>query len=254
MHDRFSLTGRKALITGASSGLGAHFARVLAGAGADVALAARRVDACRDLAASLATHGRAAVAVAMDVAESASVAAGVDAATEALGGLDILINNAGIAATTPLLEVGEAEWDRVLDTNLKGAFLTGQAAARRMQAGGGGAIVNVASILGLRIMPQVAAYATSKAGLVQLTRVMALEWARHNIRVNALCPGYVETDINRDFFRSEASAALVRRIPMRRIAQADDLDGALLLLCSDAGRYLTGVALPVDGGHTISSL
>jgi NAD(P)-dependent dehydrogenase (short-subunit alcohol dehydrogenase family) len=233
--------------------LGAHFAAVLARAGADVALAARRKDECQRHADEIIAAGGRALAVEMDVGDAASVHAAVAEATDRLGGLDVLVNNAGIAATSALIEMTEAEWDRILDVNLKGAFLTAQAAAKIMKTHGG-AIINVASILGLRIAGQVAAYAASKAGLVQLTRSMALEWARFSIRANALCPGYVLTDINRDFFATDAGAAIVKRIPMRTLATLADLDGPLLLLASDAGRYITGAALPVDGGHLVSSL
>lgn len=254
MDQRFSLKGRRALVTGASSGIGAHVARLLAANGAAVALAARRVQACEKTGADIAAMGGRAVPVAMDVGSRASVEQGIAATVAALGGIDILVNNAGIAGTAALLNETEEEWDRIMDTNLKGAFLVAQSAARAMKDSGGGSIINIASVLGLRIMGNVGAYATSKAGLVQLTRVMALEWARHKIRVNAICPGYVLTDINRDFMATEAGQAIARRIPMRRIAQVDDLDGPLLLLASDAGAYLTGVALPVDGGHVISPL
>jgi NAD(P)-dependent dehydrogenase (short-subunit alcohol dehydrogenase family) len=158
-----------------------------------------------------------------------------------------------VTATVPLLDLREADWDRILDTNLKGAFLVGQAAARLMR-GNGGAIVNVASILGERVAGQLAPYAASKAGLLQLTRAMALEWARYGIRVNALCPGYIETDLNRDFFQSEAGQAMIRRIPQRRLGRPEDLDGALLLLASQAGAFMTGTAITIDGGHLVSSL
>lgn len=249
----FSLAGKKALVTGASGGLGAHFAAVLVRAGADVALAARRKDECERHATEIVMAGGRALAVELNVADPASVQAAVGEAMDRLGGLDILVNNAGIAATISLMEMSEEEWDRILDVNLKGAFLTAQAAARQMKAHGG-TIINVASILGLRIAGQVAAYSASKAALVQLTRTMALEWARFGIRANALCPGYVLTDINRDFFQTEAGTAITKRIPMRRLATLDDLDGPLLLLASDAGRYINGIALPVDGGHLVSSL
>ncbi|MBN9061492.1 MAG: 2-deoxy-D-gluconate 3-dehydrogenase [Rhizobiales bacterium 65-9] len=250
-----SLEGRRALVTGASGGLGEHFAKLLARCGAHVAIAARRLDACERVRDDIARGGGKAVAIALDVSDSQSVATGVETAIVALGGLDILVNNAGVTATTPLLDLDESAWDRIIDTNLKGAFLAGQAAARAMSAGKqGGAIVNIASILGLRVAGQVAPYAAGKAGLVQLTKAMALEWARHDIRVNALCPGYVETDFNRDFFATEAGQALVRRIPQRRLLKPSDLDGALLLLCSDAGAAITGAAIPVDGGHLVSSL
>jgi NAD(P)-dependent dehydrogenase (short-subunit alcohol dehydrogenase family) len=236
------------LITGASSGLGRHFAQVLAGAGARVVLAARRVDALESLRAEI---GEAASVVAMDVTDGTSVREAIAAA----GTFDILINNAGIAITAPFLEYSEADWDQVVQTNLKGAFLVAQESARVMRRDGGGAIVNVASILGLRVIAQLSAYVASKAALIQLTRSMALELARFGIRVNALCPGYIETDINRDFFTNDpGGTAMIRRVPMRRLGQPGDLDGALLLLCSDAGAYITGVALPVDGGHLVSSL
>ena len=167
----------------------------------------------------------------------------------AWGRLDMLVNNAGVTTTTPLLDQDEASWTRIMDTNLKGAFIVGQAAARVMAADGkGGNIVNVASILGVRVAGQVAAYSASEAGLLQLTRSMALEWARHGIRANALCPGNVETDLNREFFASEAGKALIRRIPTRRLGQP------LLFLCSDASAHLTGASMPVDGGHLVSSL
>ncbi|MEP9350912.1 glucose 1-dehydrogenase [Xanthobacter sp. KR7-225] len=250
-----SLAGRAALVTGASQGLGAHFARTLAGAGAKVAVCARSVAGCKKVVAEIAASGGTARAFALDVTDPASVAAAVAGAADAFGGLDILVNNAGIATTKPLLDVSEHDWDRVVDTNLKGAFLTAQAAAKAMIAAGkGGAIVNIASIVGLRVAGQVAAYAASKAGLIQLTRAMALEWARHSIRANALCPGYVATDFNRDFFATEAGQALIRRIPTRRLGTLDDLKGPLLFLACDASAYMTGAELAVDGGHLVSSL
>ena len=227
----------------------------MAAAGAKVALGARKVEACAGLADGIVAAGGVALPLAIDVTDARSVAAAVAAVGEAWGRLDVLVNNAGVTATVPLLDTREEDWDRVVDTNLKGAFLTAQAAARRMaQDKGGGVIVNVASILGHRVAGQVAAYAASKAGLVQLTRSMALEWARHGIRANALCPGYVETDINRDFFATEAGQALVRRIPNRRLGRLEDLAGPLLFLCSEASAYMNGASLVVDGGHLVSSL
>jgi NAD(P)-dependent dehydrogenase (short-subunit alcohol dehydrogenase family) len=250
-----SLAGRRALVTGASKGLGAHFAETLAGAGASVALAARDETACAAVCAKLRATGVNAVAVAMDVSSSASVEQAVAKAANALGGIDILINNAGVAQSVPLIDQDEAGFDRIMDTNLKGAFLAGQAAARVMRdEKSGGSIVNVASILGHRVAGQVAAYAASKAGLVQLTKSMGLEWARYNIRVNALCPGYIETDLNREFFETEAGKAVVKRIPQRRLGTLADLEGPLLFLCSDASRYVTGTSLVADGGHLVSSL
>jgi NAD(P)-dependent dehydrogenase (short-subunit alcohol dehydrogenase family) len=250
-----SLEGRSALITGASSGLGRAFADMLARAGAAVALAARRRDSLEEARQQIEAAGGRAIAVAMDVTNAGSVAAAVDDATQWQGRLDILINNAGVTLTKPFLELSEAEWDRQVDTNLKGAFLVAQAAAKIMrQQASGGAIVNIASILGLRVAGQVAAYLTSKAGVVHLTKGMALELARHRIRVNALCPGYIETDLNRAFFASDTGSALIKRIPQRRLGQLSELEGPLLLLCSDAGSYMTGAVLAVDGGHLVSSL
>lgn len=246
--DIFSLAGRRALVTGASGLLGAHFARVLHAAGAEVVLAARRVEACAALAAEL---GPRAEAVALDVLEEASIRAAFDAA----GRVDVLVNNAGIAATRPFLEQTPADWDGVMAVNLRGAFLVAQEAARRMAAAkAGGAIVNIASILGMRIIPGVAGYTAAKAGLIQLTRQMAVELARHSIRVNAIAPGYIASDLNRDFFASEAGQAMIRRIPQRRLGEPADLDGALLLLASDAGRHMTGSVVTVDGGHSVNPL
>lgn len=246
--------GRVALVTGASGGLGAHFAGVLARAGFRVAVAARRVEGCAAVCDAIRAGGGEAEAFALDVADAGSVKAAFAAVSARFGRLDALVNNAGVATTAPALDLAEGDWDRVVDTNLKGAFLCAQAAARLMTENGGGTIVNVASILGLRVAAQVAPYAASKAGLVQLTKALALEWARHGVRVNALCPGYIETDINRAFFRSDAGQAMLKRVPQRRLGQPEDLDGPLLLLCSDASRYMTGAAIAVDGGHLVSSL
>jgi NAD(P)-dependent dehydrogenase (short-subunit alcohol dehydrogenase family) len=187
------------------------------------------------------------------VTDPASVRHAVEQAERELGRLDILVNNAGITASSRFLETSEEEWRAVLDTDLTGLMRVGQEAARRMAARGeGGAILNVASILGVRPAPQVAAYSAAKAAAISLTQSMALELARHRIRVNALAPGYIETDLNAAFLRSPAGEALARRVPMRRFGQAEDLDGAVLLLVSDAGRFITGVTLPVDGGHLLS--
>ena len=242
------LAGKSALVTGASSGLGRHFAQMLAAHGARVVAAARRKD---ELDALVATLPGGASAVALDLRDAAAV----EKAMAALGPLDIVVNNAGIAHTTPALDLSEDDWQRVLDTNLSGAFRVTRGAARALRdAKRGGAIVNVASVLGYRVAKQVPAYVAAKAGLIRLTEALALELAPLGIRVNALAPGYVETDLNRDFLHSPAGETMVKRVPLRRFGVPADLDGALLLLASDAGRYVTGTTIVVDGGHILSWL
>jgi NAD(P)-dependent dehydrogenase (short-subunit alcohol dehydrogenase family) len=251
MSKLFDLSGKVALITGASSGLGAHFAKCLGKAGASVVLAARRADRLQALQAELARHDVKATAVDLDVQSSSSIAA----ALEACGPLDILVNNAGISIVKPALQMPEKDWDAVVDTNLRGAWLTAQGAAQRWVAEDrAGSIVNIASILGLRTIGQVAPYNASKAGLIHLTRALAMEWARHRIRVNAICPGYIETEMNSAFWKTPGGKKLIERIPQRRIGQPEHLDGALLLLASEAGTFMTGSVLTVDGGHTVNSL
>jgi len=246
------LKGKRVLVTGASAGLGSHFAELFARYDAAVTLAARRREALEEACERIRRRGGAAEMVQMDVTDSASVS---KALAEAGGAFDILVNNAGIAGASPALDHEPQAWARVVDTNLTGVFLVAQAVAHGMrQAGHGGAIVNIASILGHRVAGDVSAYAASKAGVLQLTKALALEWAREGIRVNALCPGYIETDLNRGFFASEAGRKLISRIPQRRLGRLDDLDGPLLLLASDAGRYMTGSSVEVDGGHLVSSL
>jgi len=252
--DLFRLDGQCALVTGASGSLGRHFANVLARAGAAVALSARRLDELEVIAAEIRAAGGAATAIALDVTDAGSIATAFSAAEEMLGPITLLVNNAGVAVTKPLLEYDEADWDKVMDTNLKGAWLVAQEAARRMVEAGGGNIINIASILGLRVIGGVPAYCASKAGLIHLTKALALELGPHGVRVNTLAPGYIETDLNRDFFASNAGRSLIERIPHRRLGQLEDLDGSLLLLASDASRYMTGTVVTVDGGHTISSL
>ena len=248
MFARDLLAGKSALVTGASSGLGRHFAQLLAAHGARVVAAARRKG---ELDALVATLRGGASAVALDLRDAAAV----ERTMAALGPLDIVVNNAGIALTTPALDVSEDDWQRVLDTNLSGAFRVARGAARALRdAKRGGAIVNVASVLGFRVAKQVPAYVAAKAGLIRLTEALALELAPLRIRVNALAPGYVETDLNRDFLHSPAGETMVKRVPLRRFGVPADLDGALLLLASDAGRYMTGTTIVVDGGHTLSWL
>lgn len=245
------LDGKRALVTGASSGFGAHFAQLLSDAGAEVVLAARRVDKLRALADSLNAQGGRASVVELDVASADSVRE----AFAQVGACDIVINNAGITVTRSLLDQSEEDWDSVIDTNLKGCWLVATEAARRLRdAGRPGSIVNIASILGERVAAGVAPYAISKAGVVQATKVMALELARHKIRVNALLPGYVVTDLNRDFLDSEPGQRLRQRVPTREFGQLSDLEGPLLLLASDAGAGMTGACVAVDRGHLASSL
>ncbi|CAN7707038.1 SDR family NAD(P)-dependent oxidoreductase [Aminobacter sp. LjRoot7] len=243
------LVGKKVLVTGASSGLGLHFGTVLAAAGGEVILAARSLDKVEAAAAAMVEDGGKAHAVRMDVANRKSV-------EDVFGRfeIDVVVNNAGITVSASAKDLSDDDFDAVIDTNLKGVFTVSQVAARQMIARGGGAIVNIASILGLRVAGHVAAYAASKAGVIQLTKALALEWARYGIRVNALCPGYIETPLNRDFFASEPGQALMRRIPMRRLGRPSDLDAPLLLLCSDAASYMSGSIIAIDGGHLVSSL
>lgn len=247
----FSVEGKRALVTGASSGLGRHFARTLSAAGAEVIVAARRTEALQALVGEIVADGGRASAVRLDVTDTASVAA----ALEEAGAIDILVNNAGVTNTKAVLDQTEADFDSILDTNLKGGFLVATEAARRMRdRGAGGSIINVASILGLRQGGQVTPYAISKAAVIQMTRQLGLELARFNIRVNAIAPGYVSTELNDEFFQSDAGKALVKRIPQRRLGNLTDLDGPLLLLASDASLYMTGSVVAVDGGHLVSSL
>lgn len=247
----FDLTGKVALVTGASQGLGARFAETLAASGAAVAVAARQVAKLQELAGRIRAAGGTAHAVAMDVTDPASVAAAIEDAEAALGSLDVLVNNAGIAVQKPFLEMSPEDYDQVLDTNLKGCFLVGQAAARRMKESGGGSIINISSVLGTEVIGALSTYCASKGGLLQLNRAMALELSRYGIRVNAIAPGYIETPINSGFFKTEPGQKMVRTIPQRRLGQPDDLDGALLLLASDQGAYMTGSVVTVDGGFVL---
>jgi NAD(P)-dependent dehydrogenase (short-subunit alcohol dehydrogenase family) len=255
MPDAFDLRGRVALVTGASSGLGCHFAKTLAARGAAVAVAARRVDRLGALVGEIEVSGGRAAAVPMDVLRGDSIRVGFEAAAAALGPVDVVVNNAGVGVTKPSLELTEAEWDEVIGTNLRGAWLVAQAAARAwVAAGRPGRLINIASITGIRTIGQLVPYTAAKAGLIHLTRVLAMEWARHGIQVNAIAPGYVETELNRAFWATRAGKQLIERIPQRRIGQPAELDGALLLLASDAGSYMTGSVIVVDGGHTVATL
>jgi len=251
----FSLADKVALVTGASSGFGSHFAPVLADAGAKVVLAARRTDLIRQEAEKIVAAGGEAVAVNMDVTDSASVAAAFDAAEQAFGVVSVLVNNAGITIPKLLLDLSDEDWSNVVATNLTGvAYCTREAARRMIAAGVGGSVVNIASITAERVQKALTNYAASKAGVVQFTRAAALELAQHRIRVNALCPGYFQTPMNREWFKTDDGQALIRRIPQRRTGELDELNGPLLLLASDAGSLMTGSAVTVDGGHVLSEL
>jgi len=253
INDVFNLQGRNALITGGGTGLGRHFATVLAAAGARVVLCARRLDKIRDTAEEIMAGGGQAAAIPMDVTEAASVSAAFEQAA-AQGPVTVLVNNAGVVSHPSLLAVSEEEWDQVLATNLKGAWLVAREAVRRLAeqpAAGGGAIINIASILGTTAQKGTGPYSASKAALLQLTRNMALEWARHQVRVNAIAPGYYSSDLADDFLVSDSGRAMLNRIPQRRLGELQDLTGAILLLASDASRYMTGSVVTVDGGHSI---
>jgi 3-oxoacyl-[acyl-carrier protein] reductase len=251
--DLFDLTGQVALVTGASSGLGVRFAEVLADAGAAVALVARRGDRLAAMKAAIEKAGGRAVAIAADVTDRAAMTRAFDATEQAFGTVTVLVNNAGVATSARAIEVSEETWRRVLGTNLDAVFFWSQEAARRMLAAGkGGAIVNIASMLGLDVAKGVAPYAVSKAGVIQLTKAMALELAFKGIRVNAVAPGWIVTDLNRNYLASEQGAAIKRDIPVGRFGDARDLDGALLLLASDAGRFMTGTTIVVDGGQVVT--
>ena len=251
----FNLDGRTALVTGASSGLGRHFARTLAAHGASVALAARRLERLEVLAGEIRGAGGTAHAIRLDVTDAGSVKDGLDTVQDALGVPDILVNNSGIARPASTLDVTEEDWAGVIGTNLEGAWRVARGTARRMvDAGRPGTIINVLSILAFGVARGLGTYAASKAGLLQLTRTMAMELARHRVRVNAIAPGYVLTEMNREFFGSEAGQAMTKRIPQRRIGDPSELDGVLLLLASDASSYMTGSTIVIDGGHLASGL
>ncbi len=251
MADLFRLDGKRVLITGASSGFGAHFGHVLAKQGATVILGARRVEKLEETAAAIRAAGGKAETVKLDVSSGTSIAA----AFAAMGKVDVVINNAGINVEASATALTEDEWDSVANTNLKGMWMVSKEAIKQWQADKRpGNIINIASILGLRVASQLPVYTATKAGAVQLTKSLALDYARYNIRINAICPGYFETDINRDWFQTEPGQKMIKRMPFRRLGNLPELDGPLLLLASDASSYMSGSIVVVDGAHTQNSL
>ncbi|CCE10218.1 putative short-chain dehydrogenase/reductase protein; 3-oxoacyl-(acyl-carrier-protein) reductase (3-ketoacyl-acyl carrier protein reductase) [Bradyrhizobium sp. STM 3843] len=253
MSDLFDVANETILITGASQGLGRQFARVLSAHGAAVALAARQTAKLKALEEEIRGRGGRAAAVAMDVTSTDSIARAIDAAEAALGPITVLVNNAGIAVEKLAVEQTEADWDAVLGANLKGAYFAATEVARRMIARkSGGNIINIASVLGSSVVKFISPYAISKAAVIQATKALALELAASNIRVNALAPGYIDTEINHDIWETPAGEKLIKRIPQRRVGQESDLDGAIMLLASSASRYMTGSVVTVDGGFLLT--
>lgn len=254
----FDLTGHRALVTGASGGLGLHFARTLARAGASVALAARRADKLADAVKAIEGECGAgkAVAVSIDVSLRDSINAAIDEAAQKLGGvLDVVVNNAGVSGTKLPLDYTDEDWDWVVGTNLKGAWAVMQESARRLvEAKTPGSIINITSILGSRVTNLLSPYCAAKGGLRHLTQAMALEFARYNVRINSIAPGYFITDLNRKELESDVGGTMLKRIPTRRFGEYEQLDGPLLLLASKAGAHMTGAEIVVDGGHLVSAL
>jgi 3-oxoacyl-[acyl-carrier protein] reductase len=249
----FDLTGRVALVTGASSGLGVRFAQVLAGEGASVVLVARRADRLAAVKARIEEAGGRAIAVAADVLDRPAMTRAFEEAERAFGCVTVLVNNAGVAHANRAVDLPEEEWRRVIGTNLDAVFFWAQEAARRMLAAGErGAIINIASVLGFGVAKGTIAYAAAKSGVIALTKTLGLELAFKGIRVNAIAPGWFVTDINKDYLTSEAGVAIKREIPVGRFGEEGDLDGALLLLASDAGRYMAGATIVVDGGQMVA--
>ena len=248
--------GKIAMITGASSGLGARFAKALAGAGAQVVLASRRTDRLKELRAEIEAEGGAAHVVSLDVTDLSSIKSAIAHAETEAGPLDILVNNSGVSTTQRLIDVTPEDYAYVMDTNLRGAFFVAQQVAKRMIARAKGdpkkqhRIVNIASVAGLRVMPQIGVYCMSKAGVVQMTKAMAVEWGKYGINVNAICPGYISTEINEEYFSTDQGKRLIEMLPRKRPGKPEDLDGLLLLLAGEDSNFINGAIISADDGMT----
>ncbi|MEW6465318.1 MAG: SDR family oxidoreductase [Pseudomonadota bacterium] len=257
---QLDLSGRIALVTGASGGLGAQFARTLARAGAAVVLASRRVERLKELRAQIQGEGGEAHVVALDVTDTDSIRAAVAHAETEMGSIDILVNNSGVSTTQRLLDVREEDFDFIFDTNVRGAFFVAQEVGRRMVARAkgaapgsftGGRIINIASMAGLRVLPQIGVYCMSKAAVIQMTRAMALEWGRFGINVNAICPGYIDTEINHHHWATEGGQKLIQMLPRKRVGQPQDLDALLVMLASDQSHFVNGAVIAADDGFGV---
>ena len=254
------LAGRVALVTGASSGLGAQFARTLAKAGAGVVLASRRVDKLRELLVEIESEGGDAHVVEMDVTDRDSIRSAVAHAETEMGSLDILVNNSGVSTTQRLVDVDESDFDFVFDTNVRGAFFVAQEVGKRMLARArgeapgsftGGRIINIASMAGLKVLPQIGVYCMSKAAVIQMTKAMALEWGRFGINVNAICPGYIDTEINHHHWQTEQGQKLISMLPRKRVGEPKDLDAVLMMLASDQSHFVNGAVIAADDGFAV---
>jgi NAD(P)-dependent dehydrogenase (short-subunit alcohol dehydrogenase family) len=248
--------GKIAMVTGASSALGARFAKALANAGAQVVLASPHTERLKELRAEIEAEGGAAHVVGLDVTDLASIKAAIAHAETEAGPLDILINNSGVSSTQRLLDVSEADYSYVMDTNLRGAFFVAQQAAKRMIARAKGdpkkqhRIINIASVAGLRVLPQIGVYCMSKAGVVQMTKAMAVEWGKYGINVNAICPGFISTELNEEYFETENGKKLLDMLPRKRPGKPEDLDGLLLLLAAEEAHFINGAIITADDGMT----
>jgi NAD(P)-dependent dehydrogenase (short-subunit alcohol dehydrogenase family) len=254
------LSGRVAFVTGASSGLGAQFARALARAGAGVVLASRRMERLKDLRAQIEAEGEDAHVVALDVTSIDSIKSAVAHAETEMGSIDILVNNSGVSTTQRIQDVGEEDFDYIFNTNVKGAFFVAQEVGKRMLARArgaapgtytGGRIINIASMAGLKVLPQIGAYAMSKAAVVQMTKAMALEWGRFGINVNAICPGYIDTEINHHHWETEQGRKLIQMLPRKRVGQPEDLDALIVLLASSQSHFINGAVIAADDGFGV---